>query len=108
MSLGRIFRISPILEQENKLLEGFGISRMFETLDIPECTNFYNSDKHEIENRNISNHINYHFRQLELKKKMRSIAIVVSKKIGIYKKIRIFLNIFRKFLFTAKKLFNDS
>ena len=106
--LGENFRISLILEQENKLLEGFGIPRMFETLDIPECTNFYNSDKNEIENRNISTHSNYHFRQLKLKKKMRAIAIVVSKKIGIYEKIRVFLNIFRKFLFAAKKLFNDS
>ena len=106
--LGENFRISPILEQENKLLEGFGIPRMFETLDIPECTNFYNSEKHGIENQNISNHGNYHFRQLELKKKMRAIAVVVSKKIGIYRKIRVFLNILRKFLFTAKKPFNDS
>ena len=97
MSLGRIFEFPRYWNR-----------RMFETLDIPECTNFYNSEKHGIENQNISNHGNYHFRQLELKKKMRAIAVVVSKKIGIYRKIRVFLNILRKFLFTAKKPFNDS
>ena len=88
--LGENFRISPILEQENKLLEEFCIPRMFETLDIPECTNFYKSDKHEIENQNISTHENYNFRKLYLKTKIRSIGIVVIKKTGIYITIRFF------------------
>ena len=107
-NLGENFQISLILEQENKLIKEFGINKIFETLEIPECTNFCNSKKYKIENQNISNYRNYHFHQLQFKKKIRAIARTFSKKIRIYGSIRIFLNIFRKFLFTAKKLFNDS
>ena len=106
--IGENFQISLILEQENKIIKEFCIPKMFETLDIPECENFYNSNKYKIENKNISNCINYHFHQLEFEKKIRAIARTFSKKIRIYRSIRIFLNIFRKFLFTAKKPFNDS
>ena len=106
--LGENFQLSLISEQENKIIKEFGILKMFEMLEIPECTNFYNSKKYKIENQKLSNHRNYHFQQLEFKKKMRYIARSFSKKIRIYRAIYIFLNIFRKFLFTAKKLFNDS
>lgn len=106
--LGENFQISNILEQENKLIKEFGIPKMFEILDIPECKNLYKSKKYKIKNQNTLNSGNYHFHQLEFKKKVRAIARTFSKKIGIYRLIRIFLNIFRKFLFNVKKPFNDS
>ena len=106
--LGENFQLSLILEQENKLIKEFAIPKMFEALEIPECTNFYNSKKSEIENQNILNYSNYHFRQLAFEKKMRAIARTFSKKIRIYRAIRIFLKIFRNFLFIAKKSVNDS
>ena len=106
--LGENFQIPLILEQENKIIKEFCIPKMFETLDILECANFYKTKKYKIENQNISNRGNYYFHQLEFEKKMRAIARNFSKKIRIYRSIRIFLNIFRKFLFNVKKPFNDS
>ena len=93
--LGDNFQLSLILEQENKLIKEFGIPKMFETLEIPECANFYNSKKPEMKNRKISNHRHYRFRRLEFKKKMRAIVRTLSKRLRLYRTLRFFLKIVR-------------
>ena len=93
--LGDNFQLSLILEQENKLIKKYGIPKMFETLEIPECANFYSSKKPEMKNRKISNHRHYSFRRLEFKKKMRAIVRTLSKRLRLYRTLRFFLKIVR-------------
>ena len=94
--LERNFQLSLILEQERKLIKEFNISRLCEVLEIPEYV-FYNSKKPErpaeaipqrtqTTTQTISNRSYYHFQRLGFKKKILAIAIIATKKFGLYRR----------------------